>query len=76
MSNLEDRPDHFMLLLALMRRIFGVLHLVLELQKGIFDVFEAVWRRLLVASTGASGRHDGIGVPEIRKEAVLSWRKP
>ena len=58
MSDLEDRPSHFVLLLALMTGIFGIFHLVLELEQSIFDVFEAIWRRLSVLGC-ADGRHSG-----------------
>lgn len=58
MSDLEDRPSHFVLLLALMTGIFGIFHLVLELEQSVFDIFEAIWRRLSVLGR-ADGRHGG-----------------
>lgn len=56
MGDLEDRPQHLMLLLALVRSVLGVLHLVRELEQGVFDVVEAIGRRLAV-TRGAEGRH-------------------
>jgi hypothetical protein len=44
------------LLLALVRGVLGILHLVCELEEGVFDVVEALWRRLAVAGR-AKGRH-------------------
>ena len=57
MGDLEDRPQHLVLLLALVRRVLGVLHLVGELKQRVFDVVEALWRRLAVAGC-AERRHD------------------
>jgi hypothetical protein len=56
MGDLEDRPQHLVLLLALVRGVLGVLHLVGEFEKGVFDVVEALWRRLTVAGC-AERRH-------------------
>jgi hypothetical protein len=56
MGDLEDRPQHLVLLLALVRGVLGVFHLVGELEEGVFDVVEALWRRLAVARC-AKGRH-------------------
>jgi hypothetical protein len=44
------------LLLALVRGVLGILHLVGELEEGVFDVVETLWRRLAVAGC-AKGRH-------------------
>jgi hypothetical protein len=44
------------LLLALVRGVLGIFHLVGELEEGVFDVVEALWRRLAVAGC-AKGRH-------------------
>lgn len=55
-GDLEDRPQHLVLLLALVRGILGVLHLVGELEQRVFDVVETLWRRLAVAGC-AEGRH-------------------
>ena len=49
MGDLEDRPQHLMLLLALVRGVLRVLHLVRELEQGVLDVVEAIGRRLAVA---------------------------
>lgn len=46
MADLKDRPEDFLSLFALMRRIFRILHLVAKLQESILDVVEAIWRRL------------------------------
>jgi hypothetical protein len=56
MGDLKDRPQHLVLLLALVRGVLGVLHLVGELEQGVLDVLEAIGRRLAVAR-GAEGRH-------------------
>lgn len=47
-----------MLLLALMRRVFRVFHLVAEFQQGIFDIVKALWRGFAIAG-GAYRRHIG-----------------
>lgn len=47
-------------LLALMRGVFCIFHLVAELEQGVFDVVEAVWRGF-TCPRGADGRH-GVGV--------------
>lgn len=47
-GDLKDRPQHLMLLLALVACIFGVFHLVGELEESILDVLEAIWWRLAV----------------------------
>jgi len=49
MCDLEDGPHHLVPLLALVRGVLGVLHLVLELEERVFDVFEAIWGRFAVA---------------------------
>lgn len=69
MGDLEYGPHHFVLLFAFVRCVFGVFHLVLELEEGVFDVFEAVWRRLLVACAGAVGWH--VGWKEFWKSGVV-----
>jgi hypothetical protein len=56
MGDLEDRPQHLMLLLALVRGVLGVLHLVGELEQSVLDVVEAIGRRLAV-TRGTEGRH-------------------
>lgn len=56
MTDLENRPQYFMPLLALVRSVLGVFHLVGEFEQGVFDVVKAVWWRLAVAC-GADGRH-------------------
>jgi hypothetical protein len=37
MRNLEDRPQHLVLLLPLVTGVLSVLELVLEFEEGIFD---------------------------------------
>ena len=59
MGDLEDRPQHLMLLLALVAGILGIFQLVLELEKSIFDVVEAIGWWLAVLSCVSDGRHDG-----------------
>jgi hypothetical protein len=56
-GDLEDGPCHLVLLLALVRCVLGVLHLGLELEERVFEVFEAIWRRLLRSACCADGRH-------------------
>lgn len=41
MAYLKNRPQHLVFLLALMRCILGVFHLVVEFEEGIFYVVEA-----------------------------------
>lgn len=61
MGDLEDRPQHLVLLLALVRCVLGVLHLVGELEEGVFDVVETLWRRFAVAGC-AERRHDWLSI--------------
>jgi len=56
MGDLEDRPQHLVLLLALVRSVLSILHLVGELEQRVLDVVEAIWRRLAVARC-TEGRH-------------------
>lgn len=56
MSDLKDGPDHFVLLLPFVRGILGVLELVGEFEQSVFDVFEAVGRRLAILGA-ANRRH-------------------
>jgi hypothetical protein len=48
MRDLEDGPQHLVLLLAFVTRIFGVLEFVLEFEQGVFDVLKAIRWRLAV----------------------------
>jgi hypothetical protein len=45
MRDLEDGPKRFATLLALVRGVFGIFHLVGEFEEGVFDVVEAFGRR-------------------------------
>ena len=56
MCDLEDGPQHLVLLLALVAGVLGVLHLVAEFQQGVFEVFEAIGRWFAVLG-GADGWH-------------------
>ena len=58
MCDLEDGPQHLVLLLALVARVLGILHLVAEFEEGVFEVLEAVgwWFTVL---GGADGWHGG-----------------
>jgi len=49
MCDLKDGPHHLVLLFALVCSILCVFHLVLELEKGVFDVVEAVGWGLSIA---------------------------
>lgn len=49
MANLENGPEHLVFLLALMRCIFGILHLIAEFQERVFDVIEACWGWFAIA---------------------------
>lgn len=59
MRNLEDLPGGLRLALALVRRRFGVLHLVGKLQQRVLDLIEPLRRRLLGARR--SDRWHGCG---------------
>jgi len=48
MCDLEDGPLHFMLLLPIVARVLGVLHLVGKLKQSVLDVVESIWRGLPV----------------------------
>lgn len=58
MAYLKNRPQHLVLLLALVRRVLGVLHLVAEFQERVFYVVEARRWGFAVAR-GADGGHFG-----------------
>lgn len=55
-ADLEDGPQHLVFLLSLVRGILGILHLIAELEKSVFYVVEAGWRRFAIAGS-ANGRH-------------------
>ncbi len=48
-GDLEYRPQDLMPLLTLMRSVLCILHLVAELEQGIFDIIKAIWRWLATA---------------------------
>ena len=48
MRDLEDGPQHLVLLFALVACVLGVFELVLELEEGVFDIVEAFGWRLPV----------------------------
>ena len=56
MAYLKDGPKDFRSLLALERGVLCILHLIRKLEKGIFDIVEAVWRRFSIPC-GANRRH-------------------
>lgn len=56
MANLENGPEHLVLLLALMRCIFGIFHFIAEFQECVFDVIEACWGWFAIARC-ANWRH-------------------
>lgn len=56
MVDLEDGPEHFVLLLPFMRSVLRILHLVCEVEQCVLDIFEAFRRRLPVPCA-ADGRH-------------------
>lgn len=58
MTYLKNRPQHLMLLLALVRRVLGVFHLVVEFQERVFYVVEAR-RGGFAGARGADGGHFG-----------------
>lgn len=72
MSDLEDWPDHFVLLLSFVRGILGVLELVGEFEQSVFDVFEAVRRRLAV-SGAADRRHYDLRLETTAVKATEKW---
>jgi len=57
MRDLKDGPQHLVLLLALVARVFGVLEFVLELKKCVFDVVEPLRWWLAILASGSYGRH-------------------
>jgi len=58
MRDLEDGPERFATLLALVRGVFGIFHLVGEFEEGVFDVVEAFGGRFAGAGW-ADGGHGG-----------------
>jgi hypothetical protein len=56
-ANLEDGPEHFVSLLSIMRSVLSILHLIAELEQGVFNIVEAGRRRFAIAGC-ANGRHD------------------
>lgn len=59
MCDLENRPRGLVLLFALVRGSFGVLHFVGEFEERVFNVFEAFGRRFAIATGAAYWRHGG-----------------
>ncbi len=60
MRDLKDRPKHLMLLLPFVAGIFRIFQLVLELEKCVFDIVEALrWRLAIFAGASYRG-HDGV----------------
>jgi len=57
-ADLKNWPEHFVPLLAFMRSVLGIFHLVAELEEDVFDIFESGWWRFAVARC-TNGRHDG-----------------
>jgi hypothetical protein len=74
MGNLKNGPQGLIPLLALVWRVFGVLHLVGELEECVFDVVEAIWWRFAVAGA-ANRRHSGV-LSEYQRPfvGVAVWR--
>lgn len=70
-TDLKNRPHHLVLLLAVVRGVLGVLHLVAELEQRVFDVVEARWRGFARARR-ADGRHAGVqgGTDDGRRRVV------
>jgi hypothetical protein len=58
--DLENGPCHFVLFLALVRRVLGIFHLVRELEECVFQVFEAFGRAPLAGARSADGWHVGV----------------
>ena len=56
MTDLEDRPQHLMLLLAVVGCVFGIFHLVAEFEERVFDVVEA-WGWCFAIARGSYRRH-------------------
>lgn len=50
MCDLKDGPEHFLPLFALCRSILGVFELVLEFEKGVFNVIESIGWSLALTS--------------------------
>ena len=57
--DLEDGPQHLVLLLALVARVLGVFEAVLEFEEGVFDVVEAVGRGFAVFACASYRWHGG-----------------
>lgn len=57
MRDLEDRPLHLVLLLSFVAGIFSILHLVGELEEGVLDVVEALWRGLTAFASASDCWH-------------------
>lgn len=59
MGNLENRPQHLILLLPFVGGVLGIFHLVCKLEEGVLYIFEAIRWRLLVPCSGTVDRHGG-----------------
>lgn len=58
MSDLEDGPEHFVLLLAFVAGVLSIFHFVGEFEEGVFDIFKAFrWR--FAVFRGADRGHFG-----------------
>jgi predicted ferric reductase len=75
MCDLEYRPKRLVFLFAIVRRILRVFHLVRKLEKSVFNVVEAIWWRLAVASA-SDHRHDYVFIPRFEVEARFRDRIP
>lgn len=49
MSYLEDGPQHLVLFLAVMRRIFRIFHFIAKFEQRVLDVVEPRWWGFAVA---------------------------
>ena len=56
MTDLKNWPQNLVPLLALVRRVLCVLHLIAELEQSVFQIVEAIRRRFPIARR-SYGRH-------------------
>lgn len=74
MTDLKYRPQNLVSLLALVRCVLGVLHLVAEFEQRVFQVVEAVWRRFAITRRSYR-RHFLFGLGGVRSRGKFGVRR-
>lgn len=72
MTDLEYGPEDFVFLLSFVGGVFGIFHLIAELEQGIFEIVKASGRRLAIARR-ADGRHFRGIVGGTEEDVLVRW---